>query len=130
MISKSNSIVRSFRDLTVWQRSMDLAELVYRLTRDFLREETYDLTVQLKRCAVSFPSNIAEGQGRLNTREFKQFLGIARGSNCELQTQLELARRLGLGDVRLTVKPRDSRMRSARGFSRFWESCGPEQASD
>ncbi len=93
--------VRSYRDLQVWQRSMELTVLIYKLTASFPREEVYGLTSQLRRCAVSIPSNIAEGQGRLNTREFKQFLGIARGSNCELQTQLEITRRLGLGDVKL-----------------------------
>lgn len=77
---------------------MDLAVAVYKSTEHFPREETYGLTSQLRRCAVSIPSNIAEGQGRLNTREFVQFLGVARGSVCELQTQLELARRLGYGD--------------------------------
>ncbi len=97
----SNPRVRSFRDLQVWQRSMELTLVVYRLTQKFPREEVYGLTSQLRRCAVSIPSNIAEGQGRLNTREFKQFLGIARGSNCELQTQLEIARKLGFGDTSL-----------------------------
>jgi four helix bundle protein len=77
---------------------MELTVLIYKLTASFPREEVYGLTSQLRRCAVSVPSNIAEGQGRLNTREFKQFLGIARGSNCELQTQLEIAQRLGFGD--------------------------------
>jgi len=80
---------------------MELTVLIYKLTATFPREEAYGLTSQLRRCAVSVPSNIAEGQGRLNTREFKQFPGIARGSNCELQTQLEIARRLGLGDLKL-----------------------------
>lgn len=80
---------------------MELTVLIYRLTQGFPREEVYGLTSQLRRCAVSIPSNIAEGQGRLNTREFKQFPGIARGSNCELQTQLDIARRLGMGDSEL-----------------------------
>jgi four helix bundle protein len=93
--------VRSFRGLQVWQRSMELTVLIYKLTGSFPREEVYGLTSQLRRCAVSVSSNIAEGQGRLNTREFKQFLGIARGSNCELQTQLEIARRLELGEAKL-----------------------------
>jgi len=92
--------VQSFRDLTVWQRSMQLAVAVYRMTGDFPREELYGLTSQLRRCAVSVPSNIAEGQGRLTTGEFRQFLGIARGSNSELQTQLEIARRLEMGKAR------------------------------
>jgi four helix bundle protein len=90
---------KSFRDLIVWQRGIELATAIYRLTHDFPREEVYGLTAQLRRSAVSVPSNIAEGQGRLSTGEFRQFLGIARGSNCELQTQLEIARALGFGNV-------------------------------
>jgi four helix bundle protein len=86
---------------------MELTVLVYKLTGSFPREEVYGLTGQLRRCSVSIPSNIAEGQGRLNTREFKQFLGIARGSNCELQTQLEIARRLGMGDPKLIDEAED-----------------------
>jgi four helix bundle protein len=93
--------VKSFRDLLVWQRSMELTVAIYHLTQAFPREEVYGLTNQLRRSAVSIPSNIAEGQGRSNTREFQQFLGIARGSNCELQTQLEIARRIGLGNPQL-----------------------------
>lgn len=87
----------SFRDLVVWQRSMQLTLTIYRLTQEFPREEIYGLTSQIRRAAVSLPSNIAEGHGRLNTAEFRQFLGVARGSNFELQTQLEIARALGLG---------------------------------
>jgi four helix bundle protein len=91
----------SFRDLTVWQRSMQLTVAVYRLTQKFPREEIYGLTSQIRRCAVSVPSNIAEGHGRLNTGEYRQFLGIARGSNFELQTQIEIARAIGIGDPTL-----------------------------
>ncbi len=80
---------------------MELTVVIYRLTQGFPREEMFGLTSQLRRCAVSIPSNIAEGQGRLNTREFRQFLGIARGSTCELQTQLEIVRRLALGNPQL-----------------------------
>ena len=77
---------------------MQLAVQIYGLTKDFPREEMYGLTSQMRRCAVSIPSNIAEGQGRANLAEFRQFIAIARGSNCELQTQLALARTLGFGD--------------------------------
>ena len=94
-------VIQSFRDLQVWQRSMELAVATYRLTQKSPREEIYGLASQLRRASVSIASNIAEGQGRLNEREFRQFLGIARGSTCELQTQLELARRLGLADSKL-----------------------------
>jgi len=95
---RSSSGVRSFRDLQVWQRAIQLTVAVYRLTQAFPREELYGLTSQIRRSAVSIPSNIAEGQGRLNTAEFRQFLGIARGSTCELQAQLEIARVLEFGD--------------------------------
>lgn len=91
----------SFRDLIVWQRAMQLAVSIYRLTRDFPREELYGLTSQARRSVVSISSNIAEGQGRLSIGEFRQFLGIARGSNFELQTQLEIARSLKMGDPKL-----------------------------
>jgi four helix bundle protein len=94
-------MVQSFRDLLVWQRSIQLAVAVYRLTSGFPREEVYGLTSQMRRSVVSVSSNIAEGHGRLNLREYRQFLAISRGSNFELQTQLEIARALGMGDVRL-----------------------------
>ena len=78
-----------------------MATTVYCMTKGFPREDLYRLTSQIRRSAISVPSNIAEGQGRLSTGEFHQFLGVARGSNFELQTQLEIARRLGKGDGRL-----------------------------
>ena len=93
-------MVQSFRDLLVWQRSMQLTVVSYRLTQSFPREEMYGLTSQIRRSAVSIPSNIAERQGRLGTGEFCQFLGVARGSNSELQTQLEIARALGTATIR------------------------------
>jgi len=96
----SHLAVHSFRDLVVWQKSIQLATLIYRLTQDFPREELYRLSSQMTRAAVSIASNIAEGQGRLTTGEFRQFLGMARGSGFELQTQLEVARSLGLGNAK------------------------------
>jgi four helix bundle protein len=92
------SPVKSFRDLIVWQRANELAISIYKSTQPFPREELFGLTSQLRRSLVSIPSNIAEGQGRLTTGEFRQFLGMARGSNCELQAQLEIARALEFGD--------------------------------
>jgi four helix bundle protein len=80
---------------------MQLTVAIYRFTQEFPREEIYGLTSQITRSAVSLPSNIAEGHGRLNTGEYRQFLGIARGSNCELQTQLEIARVLKFGNSTL-----------------------------
>ena len=94
-------MAHSFRDLLVWQRAMQLTVAIYRTTRGFPREELYGLTSQIRRSAVSVPSNIAEGHGRLNSGEYRQFLGIARGSNFELQTQLEIARALDFGNPKL-----------------------------
>ncbi len=87
--------VRDYRDLIVWQRAMDLVEAIYQLTRLFPREERFGLTIQVRRAAVSVPSNIAEGQGRHTTREFLQFLPIASGSLKEVQTHVLIAQRLG-----------------------------------
>ena len=91
-------MVKSYRDLLIWQKGIQLTVLIYRISKAFPREEIYGLTSQMRRCAVSIPSNIAEGAGRLNTPEYKQFLGIARGSSFELQTQLVIAKELGYGD--------------------------------
>lgn len=91
--------VQSYRELQVWQKSMALTLLVYRVTQPFPREEQYGLTSQIRRAAVSIPANIAEGYGRLNRKEYVQFLGIAQGSNCEAQTLVEIAQGLGFGDV-------------------------------
>jgi four helix bundle protein len=81
----------SFKDLIVWQKARQLVVATYRVTRSFPRSETYGLTSQLQRAAVSVASNIAEGQGRLTRGEFIHFLGNARGSLVELQTQFILA---------------------------------------
>ena len=87
---------RQFRDLVVWQRSMRLAEEIYSATRTFPREELFGLASQMRRAAVSVPSNIAEGQGRDSAKSFAHFTNQARGSLYELETQLELARNLGM----------------------------------
>ena len=81
--------------LGVWKKSMNLVLAVYRNTQTFPRTETYGLVSQLRRAAVSIPSNIAEGQARLSTGEFRQFLGNARGSLVEVETQVLLALELG-----------------------------------
>lgn len=100
MVQEGFSVVNSFRDLTVWKKAVELATAVYRLTQQFPREEMYGISAQMRRSAVSVPSNIAEGHGRLGAKEYRQFLSVARGSNFELQTQFEIARSLGYGDVR------------------------------
>jgi four helix bundle protein len=84
----------SFQDLRVWQVAMDLTEEIYRVTADFPKHELYGLISQMRRAAVSVPSNIAEGKGHHSDPEFVRFLFHARGSLLELQTQLLIARRL------------------------------------
>lgn len=83
--------VRTYRDLVVWQKAYDLSLAVYRATRDFPKDEVYGLRSQMRRAAISIPSNIAEGYGRRTTAEYTRSLNIAYGSNCELETQLSLA---------------------------------------
>jgi four helix bundle protein len=89
--------VARFRDSVGWQKAMTLIVEVYAATSGFPKEEMFGLTSQLRRAAVSVASNIAEGQGRLTTGEFVQFLGMARGSTLEVQTQLEAAKMLKFG---------------------------------
>src|ERR1017187_5319400 len=84
----------SFQDLRIWQESMDLAVEIYRATSDFPKHETYGLVSQMRRAAVSVPSNIAEGKGHRSDPEFVRFLFHARGSLLELETQILIARRL------------------------------------
>lgn len=84
----------SYKELIVWQKAMEMAKHIYGLTSTFPQTEKYGLVSQIRRAAVSIPSNIAEGQGRLTKGEFKQFLGIARGSLYELETQILLAKEM------------------------------------
>jgi four helix bundle protein len=88
-------IVQSYRDLIVWKKSMSLVLNIYRSTNAFPKTETYGVVSQLRRAAVSIPSNIAEGQARLSTAEFKQSLGHARGSLMEVETYILLGQELG-----------------------------------
>ena len=87
--------IKSHRDLIVWQKSMDLAEDVYRVTSEFPREKMYRLTSQLIRAVISVPANIAEGHARGTRRDYANFLAIAKGSLMETETFLMLAERLG-----------------------------------
>jgi len=88
-------VSRAHHDLRVWQEAVDFVEIVYQVTVDFPENEKFGLTAQLQRAAVSVPSNIAEGAGRSGDKEFLRFLYIARGSLCEIETQLLIAQRLG-----------------------------------
>src|ERR1039458_149838 len=92
---------KSYRELIVWQKAMSLARQAYALTRRLPKSEAYGLLTQIRRAAVSVPSNIAEGHGRLTDSQFRHFLGNARGSLYEMQTQVELAGGLGYIDEKL-----------------------------
>jgi four helix bundle protein len=88
-------MLKYYRELVVWLKAMDLVELIYKATAHFPNAELYGLTSQLRRAAVSVPSNIAEGQGRSTTRDFLHFLSMAQGSLSEVETQVLIAQRLG-----------------------------------
>ena len=94
MSHRQQAPIRSFRDLQAWQTAMDLAIACYGLTKDFPHDERYGLTAQLRRSAVSIPSNIAEGRGRRGIGGFLYHLSVANGSLMELETQLLIAIRL------------------------------------
>jgi four helix bundle protein len=100
-------MVESYRDLKVWQRAIQMTLAIYRVTTGFPKEEMFGLTSQLRRAAVSVPSNIAEGYGRGTKGEYKQFLAMARGSNLEVQTQLFLATELSYGNPALLKETDD-----------------------
>jgi four helix bundle protein len=87
-----------YKDLNVWQRSVELAVRIYEITKEFAKEEIYGRTSQLKRSAVSVPSNIAEGAGRNTANDFRNLLGISYGSSCELDTQRIIANKINLVD--------------------------------
>lgn len=106
----------SYKDLKVWQKSMLLTEKVYKVTRLLPAEEKFALCSQLRRCAVSVPSNIAEGQKRLNRQETIQFCGVALGSCAELETQLILINRLYKLPVSLELQLREDVAKMLTGF--------------
>jgi four helix bundle protein len=87
--------MRGHRDLVAWQKAMELVTEIYRATQSFPKDELYGLVSQLRRAAVSIPSNLAEGYGRNSRNEFHHFIGQARGSLLEVETQVEIARNLG-----------------------------------
>ena len=97
----SRDMLKNYKELKVWQKAYQLCIMIYKVTKHFLTEEKYGLTSQIRRSAVSVPSNIAEGYGRKTTQEYLQSLYIAYGSHCELETQVMLSKDLGY------VKPED-----------------------
>ena len=106
-------MIKDYRDLEVWKQAMALCETVYGVVRKFPADERYALGDQLRRAIVSIPSNIAEGNGRDSRSEYARFLSIARGSLFEVQTQLELAVRLGY------VNPTEVPSATIEGISRM-----------
>ncbi len=94
-------MAQKLEDVLVWQRAIEMSVSVYKATGSVPKSEMYGLSSQLQRAAVSVASNIAEGRGRLNKNEFRQFQGIAQGSNYEVQTQIVIARKLDIGDAAL-----------------------------
>ena len=118
LVGSNLTSIRSYRDLKVWQKSMDLTVRTYEITRGFPSEERYGLTSQMRRSAASVPANIAEGRERRSTGEFLQFMGIARGSLAELETFLTLSERLRL--IRSEIG--DSLMGECAEINRMLES--------
>ncbi len=88
--------MHNIKELKIWTKAMELTVEIYKATEKFPKEETYGLTSQIRRAAVSIPSNISEGAGRNSKNEFRQFLSVANGSSYELQTQVIIANQLNL----------------------------------
>jgi four helix bundle protein len=103
----SEVAMKSFRELLVWQKAMELVTFAYRLTSRFPKEELYGLTGQIRRAAISIPSNIAEGYGRNSTADYVRFLRTASGSLYELETQAEIAVNLGYMESEAFARLRD-----------------------
>ena len=115
---------KNYRDLIVWQKAMAMAKRTYALTQGLPKSEAYGLLSQIRRAAVSVPSNIAEGHGRFTDAQFRYFLGNARGSLSELQTQLELAGDLGSLDKRLVHEAMEQGVEVARLINGLVASMG------
>lgn len=95
--------MNNYKELKIWQKSVDLAVKVYQTTQYFPKEELYGLTLQIRKSVVSIASNIAEGAGRNSKKDFSNFLGISNGSACELETQLIIAQRVNFMDASILV---------------------------
>jgi four helix bundle protein len=119
-----------FRELEVWQLAMSLAKHVYELTASFPKEERYGLSSQLQRCAVSIPSNIAEGNARTSTRDYARFISMALGSSAELHTQLLLSAELGLGAEPLRTQALESCDRVGQMLQRLRQALGRRLESE
>jgi len=118
----------SYRDLMAWQKAIELVAEIYSCTRTFPREEQFGLTNQLRRAAVSIPSNIAEGKGRSTDKDFSLFLHHARGSLCEIETQLTIAERLGYLPANTAGKLMEQASEVAKILNGLIRSLRPEEA--
>jgi four helix bundle protein len=115
--------MKDHKDLDVWKHSVDLVIDVYRISKEFPKEEIYGLTNQIRRSAVSIPSNISEGAARNTEKEFVQFLYIALGSSSELETQLIIAQKLNYGkDIDLLLEKLKSVMKLVQGLIRHYKN--------
>ncbi|MDP2981885.1 MAG: four helix bundle protein [Candidatus Latescibacter sp.] len=110
--------MKTFRDLLVWQKSIELVVEIYKVTKRFPNDECYGLTSQMRRCAVSIPSNMAEGYGRNSPNDFARFLQISTGSLFELQTQIEISHKLNY----VTSNDFDALYESTREIERMLSS--------
>jgi four helix bundle protein len=119
----------SFRNLAVWQRSIELTVAVYQLTSTFPDSERFGLTSQLRRAAVSVASNIAEGYGRSTKGEYYQFLGHARGSNSEVETQIVIAKELGFGSAQMVQRSEELCSEVGRMLGALMKSLRPKPLS-
>lgn len=117
-------MAQDFKDLTVWQRAMEMSECIYRLTGTFPREELYGLTSQLRRASISVANNIAEERGRTTNGEFRQFLSIAQGSTYEVHTQLLMVKRLHMGNEKMLERAEALCIETSKMLGAFIASLG------
>lgn len=120
-------MAQPFQDLLVWQRAMEMTVSVYDATRTFPRGEICGLSSQLRRAAVSVASNTAEGRGRISQGEFRQFLGVAQGSNYEVQTQILVAKKLKMGEPKQLNQAEKLSVEVGKMLSAFIASLEPKK---
>lgn len=112
--------IKSYKDLLIWQKGIDIVCMTYKLASSFPKDELYALSSQIKRSSVSIPSNIAEGYGRQSTQSYIQFIKIARGSLCELETQLLVASKLDfINDEKLFLELSDQITEESKMINSF-----------
>ena len=119
--------MHNYRELKIWQRSMDFVVKVYEVSKNFPKEERYGLTAQLRSCVISVPSNISEGAGRGTNRQFKRFLEFSMGSINEVQTQLELAHRVSYMSAQIYEPLIDEALQIYKMILGFYNSLKDEE---